>query len=412
MNKEHFRELVNNRNSSGLSVTDELASLIEQFPYFQSARILYTKALFDQQHFKYNDQLKITAAYAGDRKVLHQFISEPRPTKTEILPVHESLTTNDILVTEETIYTHEIAPDLTIKSEEEFFEKPTDQNVEELREDFSEASGPLSGTEAEKQPEQSEELLIEKPIVSETEEKLTAIEIIELRIKEIGENKEVEDTDGATRTESGPYYSESDTETFEQSIKNEEEAIQSENVLSVEPENEQTQEIVFEAKIEYPEEVADNLPVMVNPDDSFNKSKHSFLDWLHQYEFLKKEEGTPEQRKVVTRLDSKISFEVPHFSEEPKNEKKVPVFDLIDRFITSEPRIDATKAKFYSPVNMAKNSIIDHDELVSETLALIYFEQGNLSKAIQTLEKLSLKFPEKSRYFADQIQILKNKSLQ
>ncbi len=69
-----------------------------------------------------------------------------------------------------------------------------------------------------------------------------------------------------------------------------------------------------------------------------------------------------------------------------------------------------SKSEFFSPVNIARVSVIDTDEVVSETLAKIYVKQGNISKALKIYEKLTLKYPEKSTYFAAQIDILhKNK---
>ncbi|MGL5890600.1 MAG: hypothetical protein ACRC3B_11980, partial [Bacteroidia bacterium] len=65
------------------------------------------------------------------------------------------------------------------------------------------------------------------------------------------------------------------------------------------------------------------------------------------------------------------------------------------------------KNKFYNPVNMAKQSVQESDEFITETLARIYVKQGNLSKAIRAYQKLSLKFPEKSTYFAALIEELK-----
>ncbi|HTM97550.1 MAG TPA: hypothetical protein VL088_02345 [Pedobacter sp.] len=83
--------------------------------------------------------------------------------------------------------------------------------------------------------------------------------------------------------------------------------------------------------------------------------------------------------------------------------------DLIDSFIKNDPQIKALKAEQINTENKAKKSAEDNYDLVSETLAAIYIEQMLYHKAIDTYEKLSLKFPEKSRYFADLIQSLEKK---
>lgn len=83
--------------------------------------------------------------------------------------------------------------------------------------------------------------------------------------------------------------------------------------------------------------------------------------------------------------------------------------DIIDSFIKNDPQIKAPKAEQINTENKAKKSAEDHNDLVSETLAAIYIEQMLYHKAIETYEKLSLKFPEKSRYFADLIQSLEKK---
>ena len=88
---------------------------------------------------------------------------------------------------------------------------------------------------------------------------------------------------------------------------------------------------------------------------------------------------------------------------------KLPADQLIDKFITEEPRITPSKSTFYSPVNMARKSVMETEDLVTETLAGIFARQGNFQKAIQYYEKLSLKFPEKSRYFAALIEELNKK---
>lgn len=80
--------------------------------------------------------------------------------------------------------------------------------------------------------------------------------------------------------------------------------------------------------------------------------------------------------------------------------------DLIDRFIREEPRISKPKAAFFNPSDSAVRSNMDEEEIVSETLARLYAEQGNIQKAIHIYEKLSLINQEKSRYFAAQIEKL------
>ena len=83
--------------------------------------------------------------------------------------------------------------------------------------------------------------------------------------------------------------------------------------------------------------------------------------------------------------------------------------EIIDSFIKNDPQIKAPKAEQINTENKAKKSAEDNYDLVSETLAAIYIEQMLYHKAIDTYEKLSLKFPEKSRYFADLIQSLEKK---
>jgi hypothetical protein len=82
--------------------------------------------------------------------------------------------------------------------------------------------------------------------------------------------------------------------------------------------------------------------------------------------------------------------------------------ELIDKFIIANPRIEPQRDKvFVSNVDISKPFTEEGEGLVTETLAKIYVGQGYYSKAIDIYEKLSLKFPEKSSYFATQIEKVK-----
>ena len=82
--------------------------------------------------------------------------------------------------------------------------------------------------------------------------------------------------------------------------------------------------------------------------------------------------------------------------------------DLINNFIDKSPTIKVEKNKFFSPTETAKSSIIENEELVTETLARVYLEQEHFEKAIEAYKKLSLKYPKKSSFFADQINLINN----
>jgi hypothetical protein len=73
---------------------------------------------------------------------------------------------------------------------------------------------------------------------------------------------------------------------------------------------------------------------------------------------------------------------------------------IVDRFIQQETPLPATKTAFFTPQQAAKRSLDDSAGLVTETLARIYAQQGNVAKAKATYEKLALKYPDKSAYFA------------
>jgi hypothetical protein len=83
---------------------------------------------------------------------------------------------------------------------------------------------------------------------------------------------------------------------------------------------------------------------------------------------------------------------------------------IIDKIIESNPGQIKVKQdqKFFKSESAAKESLLDNEHLVTETLAQIYADQGNMHKAIRAYEILSLKYPQKSAYFASLILKLKN----
>ncbi|MBI2722684.1 MAG: hypothetical protein HYX39_10970 [Bacteroidetes bacterium] len=134
----------------------------------------------------------------------------------------------------------------------------------------------------------------------------------------------------------------------------------------------------------------------------------NFSDWL---QFLKKNNGQSyfeievEVNKEKTKTTEKVKQKEKGLLED-KEKKKA----LIDKIIEKNPGSIRQKEeqKFFKSDFKAKESLVENEHLVTETLAKIYALQGNIGKAVRAYEILSLKFPQKSAYFASLIQNLKN----
>ena len=75
MNVTDYTYLINKPNTITEKQTHALEKVLDEFPYFQSARALHLKGLYNDSSFKYNSALKITAAHTTDRAILFDFIS-------------------------------------------------------------------------------------------------------------------------------------------------------------------------------------------------------------------------------------------------------------------------------------------------------------------------------------------------
>ncbi|MFP4845342.1 hypothetical protein [Winogradskyella sp. PE311] len=124
----------------------------------------------------------------------------------------------------------------------------------------------------------------------------------------------------------------------------------------------------------------------------FDKSEnYSFAEWLKITNFKPILRETNESKKLENNTTSA-----------PLKSK----LDIIDKFINENPKIKPITG------NAPKPKLVNNDDhlsnsLMTETLARIYLEQKNYDKAIQSYKILSLKYPEKSSFFAHQIKAVK-----
>ncbi|NAS31450.1 hypothetical protein GTQ40_10740 [Flavobacteriaceae bacterium R38] len=119
-----------------------------------------------------------------------------------------------------------------------------------------------------------------------------------------------------------------------------------------------------------------------------SNEQHSFSEWLK----------LAQAKPIIRKEEIK--------KETSSDDKKRQKFALIDKFIEENPKINPSKDAA-TTINLAKQNLVEKSELMTETLARIYLEQRKYKKALQAYKILSLKYPEKSGFFADQIRAVK-----
>ncbi|WP_299685001.1 hypothetical protein [uncultured Dokdonia sp.] len=142
----------------------------------------------------------------------------------------------------------------------------------------------------------------------------------------------------------------------------------------------------------------------------FNQNEvHSFQEWLQLSRF------SPIKRETPLEKTASKETTLTHESTEKTSPSQQAAIqdtdlivkkrkqDIIDFFIESNPKIEFSPTTAPPKKNLSKESLIPSESLMTETLARVYVEQKNFKKAKQAYRILSLKYPEKSGFFADQI---------
>lgn len=365
MNLSEYTYLLNNPNSVNEKQAKALETVVDSFPYFQSARALYLKGLYNQDSYKYNFALKQTAAHTTDRSVLFDFI-----------------TSDEFTIIEKDIYEQKLALLMDI----EVIESETPHVNEVIENPVAEISSISVKPTVEFESADIDFVKVENnPAGRENTEEIIATEVISVATDETVYTLAEEVLPSETNPEDDEP---GELIPQEISAKTTEETIVAE-IVSVEKSD--LEAITEEVIPEIEEKLAIGKPITFSQNE-----KHSFQEWLQLASFKPIERI--EEKKETTQIENSV----PEDKKKQENTTdKLKKLEIIDKFIESNPKI--TPAKELPEIPLKPIEVSDTTHLMTETLARVYLEQKKYSKAIQAYEILILKYPEKSIFFADRI---------
>lgn len=386
MNITEYIYLINKPDAVNEKQTVVLEKIVQEFPYFQSARALYLKGLYNQNSFKYNYALKVTAAHTTDRSVLFDFITsdtftsihkdllEQKLSEISAITVKESEVVEPKLEARENTVEQSILSSIKEAGQhipEPIFDIPAEVNWVPVETDPTLGEAQQTEMQVEMAPN------IEESVAETTSENSIASETIEMLEVNAEKIEEIEIAPAA-----------------------------SEAIIS--------EELGPEQKLE-----------IGKPLEFSTGERHSFQEWLQLSKFkpIDRSEsqseteskpietapeptgpGASEQKQTIAEA---IEPAAEDFSETDLEKQKKN--ELIDRFIETSPKIPPVKHDTpLAPSIIVEPSMSDNTYLMTETLARVYLEQKKYHKAIQAYEILILKYPEKSSFFADRILDIKN----
>ena len=385
MNREEFISYIKDPTRLDKTSLSEINELLEEFPYFQSGHLLFLKNLHNLDHIRFAGQLKKSAAFVANREVLYRLLFDNNDPQVE-KKVEEHL-----IHSEQQPIPEKEKEILQEDKQENFDLNSTDKKIEEIAD--------------KKETEPSDE----KEIVAETTNKIEdgprskedlAAEL-KKRLQEIQESSKKEANE----------ENQSETQNEEDILQLSEEQAIDDKGLKDKPEidltlsTEEEPGDLLDLEMQEKDVPTADTPSLSEDDKNDEAGKeaekknlnsnsnhfetHPFSAWLN----------------LLNTSDSNASNKV---AEKPKNIKQRQL-NIIDQFIQNNPRITPHQEKPLLSDDISMESVEEKDEMFTETLARIYIKQGYYSKALFIYKKLSLKFPEKSSYFAGQIKKIEDR---
>lgn len=383
MKAEKIIELIGHPEKITSDDLRELDTLVNRYPYFQTARILYLKALYTLSGARFRNELKQGSVHISDHKQFYRYLNNQ--IEFDYLSATGKNKDNSLEhIVEERI--REIQGHTTISSfgipaykEGKGITGQEEQPDEIIGFNLPDAGTPVLPTANQRKnkpyiPSVTDTPVISNPIVIDN-----IPGVVNDYDSDEPASQPVEEFEIVERHSNYQYVIE--PVRVPQSEKQADTPVRKDS-----PEIDDPAAVAFDLIID--EDETPEIPVSPQMPSSFD---------------------TPEIHSGAYQLKDKAAIQSePVVQNTGRSKKRSNKAELIDRFIQSEPAMPKITAIPAGDIkDLSQETKLDKEELFSETLAKIYVKQQLYEKAIATYIKLSLKYPEKSVYFANRIEKIK-----
>ncbi|HMQ48050.1 MAG TPA: hypothetical protein PKA00_11820 [Saprospiraceae bacterium] len=352
MNAENFATYLRNPSLLHQIPYYELKSLVLQYPYCQNLQLLLFQKNHLEKHKNLEKELEKAALYSTNRTLLYSQVKDFSA---------ENMLEDNFIFDEQVLELKELEP-IPIPSDE----SPTPHSIAQL-----DHTTPA-----------------ENPVPISTE---------------------------AFFSEESFAFSEDEPDQLDGSAETDTELIKADEPIPLTP-----------MHLEFPAPVSDAVDERLSVDQLISEviELSAVLDFLPESPFDQQQpyalspaaESHSNEEGSVSDDDEAVTYPVFSTLPQPKKNFKSWVTQFqppqirvhVDDLMEAQNKQKRKKKKLKKMPSIALESIVEHDEVVSETLAEILASQGYPHKAIEMYERLKLVFPEKSSFFAAKIENLKN----